>query len=54
MVLQILNNGELMNHNNNLQEGIMFVVSLIRSPSRTKNTKTNSNWRRKWPRCEVV
>lgn len=36
MVLQILNNGELMNHNNSLQERIMFVVNLIRSPSRTK------------------
>lgn len=36
MLLQILNNGELMNHNNRLQEGIMFVVNLIRSPSLTK------------------
>lgn len=36
MVLQLLNNGELMNHNNRLQEGIMFVVNLIRSPSLSK------------------
>lgn len=41
MVLQILNNGELMNHNNRLQEGIMFAVNLIRFPSLTKKKQKN-------------